>query len=183
MTRLKTSIVGTLALVLLGAALAAAYWAAPYWTVRELKQAARDRDADALLAHVDQDALRKSVELALGFNLAERQAEQAQRNAKPVSREAQAQANSMMSNLPDLLASPTALMSMLLQGHPSRALDPYGVYVPMLPEAATGDWPVELRYVGHSIVEVRAKGATGSAFILRRNGLFDWKWSAIGAAS
>ena len=183
MTRLKTSIVGALALGLLGAALAAAYWAAPYWTVRELKQAARDRDTDALLAHVDQGALRKSMELALGFSLADRQAEQAQRNPKAASPAAQEQVRSLVGGMPELLSSPTSLMSMLLQGHPSRALDPYGVYVPMLPEAATGDWPVELRYVGHSIVEVRAKGATGSAFILRRNGLFDWKWSAIGAAS
>ena len=77
-------------------------------------------------------------------------------------------------------------MTMLLQGHPSRVLDPEAAFMPVLPvlpEVADGDWPVESRYVGRSTVEVRAKGATGGAFVLRRAGLFRWKWSAIGSAS
>lgn len=161
------------AMALVVLVLAAAYYGAPYWTVHELKQAARDRDADALLVHVDQAALRKSVQLALGFSLA----------PSPASPESQATARSMLEAMPELLSSPTSLMAMLLQGHPSRVLDPEAAFVPVLPEAADGDWPVELRYVGRSTVEVRAKGATGGAFILRRAGLFRWKWSAIGSAS
>ena len=173
MTRSRIWKVALAAAALVAIVLVGAYYGAPYWTVHELKQAARDRDADALLAHVDQAALRKSMQLALGFSLAQPQ-------GSPASQPA---ARPMLDAMPELLSAPTSLMAMLLQGHPSRVLDPDAVFMPILPEAAEGDWTVELRHVGRSTVEVRAKGSTGGAFILRRAGLFRWKWSAIGSAS
>ena len=42
------------------AAVAAVLYASPYWAVYQLKKAAQERDVDALLAHVDERALRLS---------------------------------------------------------------------------------------------------------------------------
>ncbi len=53
-------LIGGLALLL--AALAAGWWlASPYWTLRQVAEAAKVEDADRLSAHVDYPALREDV--------------------------------------------------------------------------------------------------------------------------
>jgi hypothetical protein len=184
MTRNKTIAVSAGLLALLLLALAAAFYASPYWSVHQLKQAARERDVDALLEHVDQKALRQSVRLALGFQLAESIQGSAGEGARPMTRDSRESRdialNTTLDPMTEMLSSPTLLMAMLLEGHPSRALSRGAPPLLILPETVPGDWPAEIRYLDRSTVEVRPKGGPdGGAFVLRRSGIVDWRLSGL----
>jgi hypothetical protein len=185
MTR-KTSIawgLGLLTALLL--ALAAGLYAAPYWSMNRLKEAARERDIDALLAGVDQKALRQSVRLSLGFRFGESMQEAQAESGKPAADGARAISASQVDPLTERLTSPPLLIAMLLEGRPSQALLGGGFATPRLSAAQAGDadlghWKTELRYLDSATVQVRSKEAPQQGgFILRRSGMVDWKLSGL----
>ncbi|MGR4869833.1 DUF2939 domain-containing protein [Variovorax sp. LARHSF232] len=179
MTRNKSIALGAgLAIVLL-LLVAAGIYASPYWSVHQMKEAARERDVDALLARVDQSALRQSVRLSLGFKLSEALHDAQAESGKAQAEGARAQAAAQVDPLTEALTSPPLLIAMLIEGRPSRALGGIG-RLPASGDADLGEWEAQLRYVDSATVQVRSSQAPqAGGFILRRSGLIDWKLSGL----
>lgn len=185
MTRNRSISLGAgLAIVLLLLLLVAAgIYASPYWSVHQMKEAARERDVDALLARVDQSALRQSVRLSLGFKLGEALHGAQAESGKAQAEGARAQAAAQVDPLTETLTSPPLLIAMLIEGRPSRALTGSGfagVQPPSASDEGLGEWETRLRYVDSATVHVRSdKAPQAGGFILRRTGLVDWKLSGL----
>ncbi len=180
MTRNKSIAWGAgLTIVLLLLLVAAGIYASPYWAVHQMKEAARERNVDALLARVDQSALRQSVRLALGFQLSETLHEAQAESGKALAQGALPQAAAQLDPLTAALTSPPLLIAMLIEGRPSRALGGLG-RLPASGDADLGEWEAQLRYVDSATVQVRSRQTPqAGGFILRRSGLIDWKLSGL----
>lgn len=177
----RKSIAAIALLVLAALAAGAATYASPWWSVHQMRKAAAERDADALLARVDQAALRQSVRLSLGFELTaaiHEAAGEKGRQAEGASELVRMQLDPMT----DTLTSAPLLMAMLIQGHPSPALGRGAALgVPRIaPSSEEGGWDAEVRYVDRSTVQVRAKNSPlAGGFILKRKGWLNWKLSGL----
>ena len=178
---LTVTIAAIVALGLFGAAV----YASPYWAVRELKEAARERDVDALLEHVDTNALRRNVRLAMGFKLQEQFIAPHDLDAKPAGPGASEAARALVDPMSDALTSPPLLMSMLIQGKPSDLMGglqmaPLGTVAQAGEKAVGGHWDAAIEYVDWSTVLVASKSTPHAGnFILKRAGLMDWKLSGF----
>ncbi|MDM0111074.1 DUF2939 domain-containing protein [Variovorax sp. J22R133] len=181
----RKAMIGTVAVAAVAALCAAAVYASPYWVVRELKEAARERDVDALLEHVDAQALRRSVRLAMGFRVEEQLLDSTDEDRRPAGPAAAQAARALVDPLSDTLTSPTLLMSMLIQGRPSELLAPGMRVAPLTSvaqasELALAQWDATIQYVDWSTVLVGSKRTPNAGdFVLKRAGLVDWKLSGF----
>jgi len=177
----KNLAIGAITVIVMAVAAGGVVYASPYWAIHVMKQAAIDRDVDELMARVDEPALRKSVQLALGFRLGEMlQENRGEGTRKPLPEEAQRNVASQAEPMVDALTSSTLLIAMIREGRPSQALGRFAA--PSRPSADTSPagWSTEPRYLDSSTVEVHPKGAADAgAFVLRRSGILGWKLSGL----
>lgn len=182
----------SIALAVLATAAAAWFTASPWWTLRAMREAARDRDSAALSAYVDYEALRTDLKGDLRRSMmAEMRAQPGGVDAMgPLASIGMAVAMGLIDPMVESAVSPEGVEAVFAG---QRANEGAGVAAsaapgtppaprrtpstgPSLAGAAPGDDPVIERV---SLDEFRVRGAdTDGALIFRRHGL-GWKLSAV----
>jgi hypothetical protein len=179
----RRHILGIAGGALVAALIAGALYASPYWAVHEIREAANDRDIDALASFVDAAALRDSVAQALGLQVGTVADPSAEGQRRPDAAQ-QALAADWLGQLGESMASPPVLMGMLIEGRLSRVLVgdvTAGLARPRTQQDPQADlWDASVRYRDWSTVVVRAKDAPDlGGFVFKRAGLFGWKLSGF----
>ena len=188
--RFRPGLAAVLAVAVLACVAGAADYASPYWALHRLKQAALDRDVDAVMARVDQEAFERSIRQALGMRLSEAMYGARAEAPRTLPEGAQELAAARMDSLSHTFAESTAVMAMLIQGYPSSAvsgtaaLSRARLSAVEASEGEGGDWKAQLRYVDRHTVEVRSASMPGAgAFVLSRAGWWGWKLSGLETAN
>jgi hypothetical protein len=149
-------------------AIAAWHFAAPWWTLREIRAAATARDAAALAEHVDFPALRESLKSELAAAMV---AEAATQQDGPAALGA-ALGLAMIDPLVDGLVSPAGLRMMFAAERPTKDAAPV---------AGFGDTEdVAIARDGFSTFRVARRDApeAGAALVFRRHG-YAWKLAGV----
>lgn len=184
--RFRLGLAASLTVAVLACLAGAAYYASPYWAVHRLKQAAQERDVDAVMAQVDQQALERSVRQALGLQLNVALYGGRTEGARTLPDGAPEAAAARMDAVSRTFAEPTAVMSMLIQGYPSSAITGVAALSRArlsaieAGEGEGGGWKAQVRYIDRRTVEVRSERMPGAgAFVLSRSGWWNWKLSGF----
>ncbi len=172
-------------IVLAVLAIAGAGWfyASPWWTLRAIREAARDRDSAALSAYVDYEALRTDLKGDLRRSM---MAEMGKQPENPFASIGVAIATGLIDPIVEAAVSPAGVEAMFAGQRAEEQADaaasatpgtaPAPSKMPSLAGAAPGYDPVIERV---SLDEFRVLGEDkDSALIFRRHGL-GWKLSAV----
>lgn len=149
------------------------YWGSPWWTLRQMKQAAEARDADKLAAYVDFPKLRESTKSQLRTRL---MAEMEKPGAKEgMGALGAAFGIAMMGPMVDALITPDALRLAFVKA-PQKREAALGKEPPLGADATDPD----IVRVGLDEFRLRKKGAGGGEgdLVFRRHGL-GWKLEEI----
>lgn len=168
-------------------AVAGAYYASPYWTVRQLREAAEARDADRMSDFVDFPSLRESIKAELQASVVMPMLNDPKMKDNPFAGLGAMLAGAMLGPMIDSMISPAGLAAMLKQGPPSKPSE-----VMSKPPAVDGAAPargavdeaVRSTYSGlNRFVVAYARPDEpidrAPALIFRRDGLFSWKLSKV----
>lgn len=176
----RIRIIGTaaaLAVVLAGAAL----YFSPYWTLHRMRAAIEARDVAAFSPHMDFPLLKDSLKGQLMRQMTDTMGT-AGKNDR-LSGLGQMLAVGLLGQMVDAFLSPASVMRMVAQGTVTvdmealEATSPAGPSKVPMPSYA-------LRYRDLSTATLRADGATNrGAFVLKREGLWSWKLSAVELSS
>ncbi len=109
-------IVAIIAVLLLGLG-AGWYFGSPYWTLREMRAAAVEGDADALAEHIDFESVRTSLREQLQAQMAAEMARQQNAN-NPFAALGMALANSMVGTIVDSVVTKEGMRQMMIAGRP-----------------------------------------------------------------
>lgn len=164
-------------------AVAAVLYASPYLTLHQIRDAVERKDADALSQHVDFPRLRDNLKGQLLLKIqGEMEAPQVQQS--PFAGIGQMLLSGMVSQLADLLVSPSGVLLMLENSRTGKPMDMpapkggSGGASPNAPDTSAPDpaqrkkWVVSYR--AWSEVLVHPQGEQGG-FVLERERLIRWK--------
>jgi len=161
-------------------ALTATVYAAPYYTLHQIKTALAERDASALSSHVDFPALRDSVKLQMNGAMADSiRAVGASDN--PFAAMGQAVAGAMLGKIIDTMVTPAGVMAMVNQSALGQSGEAHAGKTqstdaaPARPGYSAGYTAWDKFAIGSA---VNAEGS-GGALVLQRHGLWRWKLGAI----
>jgi len=162
---------------ILVAALAAATWASPHWTLYRMRAAVDARDAGALARYVDFPRLRESVKVQVMRRLGAGGAlSESRRN--PFAAFGQAMALAVIDPVVDAAVSPSGVAAMLDAGEirfqPKREEPP-----PIEDERVREKVNYDLSYRSWRQAVVQRADGGGVAFVLDRDGLWHWKLAAV----
>ena len=164
-------------------AVAATAYAAPYYTLHQIKTALTERNADTLAEHVDFPALRASVKTQLEASMA-RSIEATAGSDNPLAALGQSIAGAMLGKMVDAMVSPAGVVALVNKSAVS----------PQAGAAGDADAPADgarkkaaysAGYAGLNTFVVRAQdgNAQDGALVLQRHGVWGWKLSSIEIAS
>lgn len=162
---------------ILVAALAAASWASPHWTLYRMRAAVDARDAQALARYVDFPRLRESVKVQVMRRLGAGGAlSETRRN--PFAAFGQAMALAVIDPVVDAAVSPSGVVAMLDAG--DIRLQPKRDEPPSIEDEGVHEKVnYDLSYRGWNQVVVQRADGGGVAFVLDRDGLWHWKLAAV----
>ncbi len=155
--------------------------AAPYITVHQIKQAAKDRDAEALSEHVDFPSVRESMKAQLNAKIMKDAGKELEGN--PFAAFGLALAGTLIDKMVDVYATPAGLAQIMSGGKPAMP----GAKGPSSEAGTVPEAPKEepfarasMGYEGVSkfVVEVPDNKGGIARFILRRDGI-GWLLSDI----
>jgi hypothetical protein len=153
-----------------------AVYASPYFTVHQLREAARERDAQALVAHVDFPALRQSLKLSVQDRLAGRERNE-RGDPTPAAAMGAAVAAALLGPMVDVLITPETL-GRILQGESPLGL-PGGREPPTDSQEGRPRLLTEMGYEspGRFVFSLRREGDDEEpiALVLHRQGLIGWR--------
>jgi hypothetical protein len=168
----KTAVSGAITLVAL---LAAASYFSPQWTMRQMKVAIEDGNAERFSEHVDFPALRESFKGQFAA-IMDRKLGAAEGNRNPFSKLGQVMAAALITPMVDAMVSPAGVIRMMQSGSVK----------PSTPESDTNkeqesndDAHYAFSYRSWNKVAVRSTKDDAGSFILTRDGLWSWKLSAV----
>ncbi|HJV75377.1 MAG TPA: DUF2939 domain-containing protein [Noviherbaspirillum sp.] len=166
---------------LVAALLAAGSYFSPHLALYQMKRAIQNHDADTFSEHVDFPALRDSIK---GQMMAEmgREMNSQEMKGNPFAGIGQAFATAMIGPMVDAMISPTAVIAMMNTGK----IESPGDQGKREPGSPSKDEPKDaptysVSYMDLNRVAFRLEGpnAIPTGFILRRDGVWNWKLSAI----
>lgn len=177
--RLKSGLLG---LALLAAA---ALYATPYLTVHQMREAARERDAQRLAGYVDFPALRQSLKLGVQDRLAGRERNE-RGDPTPAAAMGAAVAAALLGPMVDVLITPEAL-GRLLQGESPLGLPGRREPASSAPGAGRDEkrprLHTEMGYEspGRFVFSLRREGDDEEPvdLVLHRQGLLQWKLAEL----
>ncbi|MFN3809653.1 MAG: DUF2939 domain-containing protein [Roseateles asaccharophilus] len=153
-----------------------ALYATPYLTVHQLREAARERDAQALAAHVDFPALRQHLKLSVQDRLAGRERNE-RGDPTPAAAMGAAVAAALLGPMVDVLITPETL-GRILQGESPLGL-PGGREPPTYSQEGRPRLLTEMGYEspGRFVFSLRREGDGEEpiALVLHRQGLIGWR--------
>ncbi|MGJ7607890.1 DUF2939 domain-containing protein [Variovorax sp. LT1R20] len=162
------------AIALAVAVIAATLYFGPHWTVYRMKAAIDAKDAAAFSDHVDFPSLKESVKAQLLVKMGQVMKSDGMKD-NPFAGIGQMIGMGMINQMVDTLVSPAGVMLMMEQGKagaPSAAASE-----PTSTPKGSPNFAID--YVNYSTVQIRSRDGTPGRFILRRDGIFAWKLSAI----
>lgn len=171
----------TIAVLVLGVAVIAVYFASPYWTLYQIRSAAAAGEGDRVAAYVDFPAVRSSVKSQLALAMTKRMESKGKDNAlAPLG---QAFALRMMDGLVDAMVSPEGVAGMIRSGKPPRpTLDAKAATVTAStverrePKVRRGYEGLDTFHA--ALVDPETNENTLTA-VLSRQGAFSWKLTAV----
>lgn len=166
------------AAVLLLVAIAGFLYASPYLTLRSIGRAIDQRDAEAVYEYVDFPALRESVKAQALAHL-QTEMDKPELKDNPFASFGQLMAVGIVNKLAETLVSPAGVMLMLKNGKPGKLGDVAAAGAGVDTQAATPRKDYAVDYQSWSKVLVHPKGDTSTGFIFRRDGLWNWKLTAV----
>jgi hypothetical protein len=159
------------------AVLAIASYLSPYWTMFQMKTAIQNKDAEGFSKHVDFPALRESFKGQLSAMM-DRKIDAPEAPDNPFAKLGQALAGTLMNRMVDAMVTPTGVLRMMESG----------VVKPRLPTDADasgteadrdGKAKYSVTYRNWNEVVARPTKEDAGSFILKRDGLWSWKLSAV----
>lgn len=164
------------ALALAGAALAAALIvASPYLTLKQLRDAARARDAAAFSAYVDFDTLRRELKQGVQRQLAERE-RGADGQPTPAGAFGAALAGALLGPMVDALITPESLARLMQGLPPARAATGLGAEPP---ERISLHTQMGYESPNRFVFAIGREGETPVELVLHRDGLIAWKLAEL----
>lgn len=157
------------------ALLAVATYASPHWQLYRMRAAVEARDTQKLAGFVDFPALRDSVKLQVMQRLGADSALSGS-SSNLFAAFGKAMALAVIDPVVDAAVSPAGVAAMLERGDMKLKT---GRDHPEAGEQRRDKVNYDLRYQGWDRVSVARADGSGAAFILRRDGLWGWKLSAI----
>ena len=152
------------------------FYFTPHLTLHAMKSAAEARDSAALTAHIDFPAVKESLKNAFNAHLAAEVA--SQKDAGPFAAAGAMFAAAFINPMIDALVTPESIERMMRGDKPMEKREAAKDV-----ESATDDIETEMAYESFDsfVLNVRKKGETSEpiGLILKRDGLFAWKLSAI----
>jgi hypothetical protein len=169
--------------VLAGVVLLGSIAASPYITLYQMRGAMQDGDADAFSKHVDFPALRENFKGQM-MAFMNREMESPEMAGNPFAGFGKAMAVAFIGPMVDNLISPAGVIAMMKSNSVSlSAAKKSGTSTSdASPAAASKPAPdYAIDYRGWDKVVVHGKDASDDrgGFVFRRNGIWDWKLSAV----
>lgn len=168
-------IFGTLLVLLF----AAAYFGSPFWTVHQMRSAAKARDGDRLAQYVDFPAVRESLKTQLTAGITKRA--DSEHSGNPVRSLGEALAVGMAGTLVEALVTRESMVRMMAEARPpspTRQPDAGGP-----PRERRREVETDVAYEGLDQVRVAIKDEGSNRqpviVVLSRQGLVSWKLTAI----
>ena len=155
---------------------AAALYFSPHWAIYRMRAALQSRDATAFSSYVDFPALKESFKGQLLIKL-DRVMDTAEMKDNPFAGLGQLIGAGLVSQMVETFVSPAGIMVMMQQGQP--LVERPGQSPRPMPREGMKPPAYALNYVDWSTVAVQAKSGEPGKFILKRDGLLQWKLSAV----
>nr|CUV58303.1 conserved exported protein of unknown function [Ralstonia solanacearum] len=172
-----------IAAVLVAAAATVSSYASPYWTIYQMSSAMQARDADKFSRYVDYPALRESLK-AQFMALMQSKMQTPEMKDNPFAGLGQMLGLAMVNTVVDTMVSPSGVMSMMAGQKPPAAPTTSTSATPPAdekPAAPKDSLKYDVSYRTWDLVEASALKDNGDkiTIVLRRDGLWSWKWISI----
>lgn len=169
--------------VVTGVVLLGSIAASPYITLYQMRSAMQDSDADAFSKHVDFPALRENFkgQMMAAMNS---QMESPEMAGNPFAGFGKAMAVAFIGPMVDNLISPAGVIAMMKNNSVSlEAAKKQASAAPdTSPTAASkpaSDYAIDYRSWDKMVVRLDGASEDRGGFVFRRNGIWDWKLSAV----
>jgi hypothetical protein len=176
---MKKKTLATIAGVLVVGGAIASY-ASPYLTLREMRSAMLDQDADAFASNVDFPAVRESLRAQFATTMRDQLSSDENLKDNPFAGVGMMLGMSVANQLIDSIVTPTGVMRMM--AHPGRASAAPSGDAPAQEDAGTSrsaDYAVRYRNWSTVTVEGRRLDDEPIVFTFRRAGLWSWKLTGV----
>jgi hypothetical protein len=168
----RTGVFGVTTIV---ASLVVASYMSPQWTMRQMKVAMQDGDANSFSEHVDFPALRESFKGQLTA-IMDRKLGAPDAHSNPFSKLGQVMAAALITPMVDAMVSPAGVIRMMQSGRVKPSVPGNDTHSAPAPnDVAT----YSFTYRSWSKVAVRSSKDDAGSFILTRDGVWSWKLSAV----
>jgi hypothetical protein len=161
--------------VLAAVALAASSYFSPYLTLYQMREAIKNKNADAFAEHVDFPALRESFK---GQMLAVIQKDTDKLQKNRLAAFGAGLATMFVGQMVDAMISPAGVIAMMKTGEVNPAAAKQAAADPESNKQKL-DYRVSYKGWGHTLVQVARPEKEAMGFILRRDGLWSWKLAAV----
>jgi hypothetical protein len=154
--------------------------ASPYITLYQMKNAMQNGDADAFSTHVDFPTLRENFMGKIMAEMGKKMASPEEMAGNPMAGFGQAMAVAFIGPMVDTMISPAGVIAMMKSNMVAPVI-PNARKVPAVDQPLSKAPSYSVDYQGWGRVLVRNKESSGEVggFIFRRNGIWDWRLSAI----
>jgi hypothetical protein len=169
-----------IAVILLAGILAAASYFSPHWTVYQMRSAIEQRDYDAFSQYVDYPALRDSFEGQMAAALQEMRNGNSG-DTRPLAALTRGIVASLVGPMLDVMITPAGVVEMMNTGTPKITQEVITGAITQTPTAPEAIPDMKVSYRSRDTAAFYRADAPPmpDSFILRRDGLWNWKLAAV----